>query len=55
MSIFYIALAVFILAVITFRSFLYIRRARQAKRWCRAEYRRWLLAKADECELGGRP
>jgi hypothetical protein len=53
--IFYIALAVIILAVLIWRSFRYIRRARQAKRWCSVAYRKWLLAKADECELGHRP
>jgi hypothetical protein len=53
--IFYIALAVFILAVIAWRSIRYIRRARQAKRWCSVAYRAWLLKRADECDLERRP
>jgi hypothetical protein len=53
--IFYIALAVFIVAVIVFRSFRYIKRARQAKRWCSVAYRAWLLKRADECDLERRP
>jgi hypothetical protein len=55
MTIFTIALIVFVLSVLIWRSFRYLKRARQAKRWCSVAYRKWLLAKADECELGRRP
>jgi hypothetical protein len=48
--IFYVALAVVVLAILIRQSFRYIKRARQAKRWCSVAYRKWLLAKADECE-----
>ena len=53
--IFLIALGVIILAVFLWRSVHYIKRARQAKRWCRTAMNKWLLEKADECELGRRP
>jgi hypothetical protein len=53
--IFYIALAVFILAVLIWRSFRYLKRARQAKRWCQAAHQRWLVETPDECELERRP
>jgi hypothetical protein len=50
-----IALIVVILAILIWRSIRYIKRARQAKRWCSVAYRAWLLKRADECELERRP
>jgi hypothetical protein len=43
-----IAIAVIVLG---WRSVVYVKRARQAKAWCRAAYRKWLLEKSDECDL----
>jgi hypothetical protein len=43
-----IAIAVIVLG---WRSVVYVKRARQAKAWCRAAYRKWLLGRADECDL----
>jgi len=51
MTIFIIALIVCAIAFVVWRSVRYVKLARCAKRWCRASMNKWLLEKADECDL----
>jgi len=52
--IFLIALGVFILALIIRRSLRQIKRTQMNKLYVSEAYRKWMLEKPDECELGRR-
>jgi len=51
MTIFYIALAVVVLALIVRRCWRQIKRTQMNQRYVSEAYRRYLLEKPDECEL----
>ena len=55
MTIFYIALAVFIITIFVRRSWRQVKRTQMNQRYVSEAYRRYLLEKPDECELGRRP
>ena len=54
MTIFYIALAVVVLALIVRRCLRQIKRTQMNQRYVSEAYRKWMLEKPDECELGRR-
>ena len=54
MTIFYIALIVIALALIIRRSWRQIKRTQMNQRYVSEAYRKWMLEKPDECELGRR-
>jgi len=54
MTIFYIALGVVALALIIRRSLRQIKRTQMNKLYVSEAYRKWMLEKPDECELGRR-
>ena len=49
--IFKIVLSVVVLALLGWRSVRYVKRSKLAKAQCRAAMNKWLLEKADECDL----
>jgi len=55
MTIFYIALGVVALALIVRRSLRQIKRTQMNKLYVSEAYRKWMLEKPDECEMGRRP
>jgi len=52
MTIFYIALSVFVLALILRRCWRQIKRTQMNKLYVSEAYRKWMLEKPDECEMG---
>ena len=53
--IFLIALGVFILAIFFRRCWRQVKRTQMNQRYVSEAYRKWMLEKPDECELGRRP
>ena len=50
----YIALAVVAIALIVRHSWRQVKRTQMNKLYVSEAYRKWMLEKPDECELGGR-